>query len=56
MKNFAYRIVLQTEPEGGFTVTVPALPGVVTWGEDFEHALAMVEEAIQCMLLSLADD
>lgn len=47
MRDRAYRIHLEPEPEGGFTVTVPALPGCVTWGEDYDHALAMVREAIE---------
>lgn len=47
MRKLAYRIHLEPEPEGGFTVTVPLLPGCVTWGEDFGHAVAMAEEAIE---------
>jgi len=35
------------EPEGGFTVNVPALPGCVTFGENIEHAMAMAKEAIE---------
>lgn len=27
-------------------MTVPTLPGCVTWGEDYAHALAMAQEAI----------
>ncbi|MGZ8558482.1 MAG: type II toxin-antitoxin system HicB family antitoxin [Chitinophagaceae bacterium] len=27
-----YRILLTKEPEGGFTVMVPALPGCITYG------------------------
>lgn len=46
MKKYVYRIHLEPEPEGGFTVTVPILPGCVTWGEDYDHALAMAQEAI----------
>ncbi len=53
MKTYTYRVHLQAEPEGGFTVTVPALPGCVTWGEDVEQALAMAREAIQVYLESL---
>jgi predicted RNase H-like HicB family nuclease len=34
------------EPEGGYTVTVPALPGCLTFGETFEEALAMIDDAI----------
>jgi antitoxin HicB len=42
-----YTVVLQPEPEGGFTVRVPALPEIVTYGEDEEEALAMAKEAIE---------
>jgi antitoxin HicB len=35
------------EPEGGYTVNVPALPGCLTYGETFEEALTMVDDAIQ---------
>lgn len=34
------------EPEGGYTVTVPALPGCLTYGESFEEAVKMVDDAI----------
>jgi len=34
------------EPEGGYTVTVPALPGCLTYAETFEEALMMVDDAI----------
>ncbi len=34
------------EAEGGFTVTVPSLPGCVTWGETIEEAKEMAKEAI----------
>ena len=42
-----YTVVLQPEPEGGFTVRVPALPEIVTYGEDEAEALAMAKEAIE---------
>ena len=42
-----YTVVLHPEPEGGFTVRVPALPEIVTYGEDEEEALAMAKEAIE---------
>ena len=56
MKKHTYRIHLEPEPEGGFTVTVPALPGCVTWGENYDHALAMAQEAIEGYLEVLVDD
>ena len=30
---------LQPEPEGGYTVTVPSLPGCISYGETFEKAM-----------------
>ena len=47
MKKRTYRIILNPEPEGGFTVIVPALPGCITYGENLEHAQKMAIEAIE---------
>ena len=55
MRKLTYRIHLEPEPEGGFTVTVPALRGCVTWGEDFEHAVAMAKEAVEVYVEVLAE-
>ena len=55
MKTLSYRIRLCKEPEGGYTVTVPALPGCVTFGATIEQAVEMAGEAIQLYLESLAD-
>jgi predicted RNase H-like HicB family nuclease len=41
-----YSIIVDPDPEGGFTVTVPALPGCITQGETIEECLAHAEEAI----------
>ena len=48
-----YRILLRKEPEGGYTATVPSLPGCVTYGETIEEATSMVKEAIELYLESL---
>ena len=47
-----YTITLRPEPEGGFTVRVPALPEIVTYGDDMKEALAMAKDAIEIVLLS----
>jgi predicted RNase H-like HicB family nuclease len=52
-QEFSYRIIFRPEPEGGFTVTVPALPGCVTYGETLEEARTMAKEAIELYLISL---
>jgi len=38
---------LQPEPEGGYTVTVPALPGCISCGETFEKAMEMIKDAME---------
>jgi predicted RNase H-like HicB family nuclease len=44
----AFTVVLDPdEDEGGYTVTVPALPGCITQGDSFEDAIAMARDAIQ---------
>ena len=50
MSEFQYTAVFEPAEEGGYTVTVPALPGLVTEGDTFEEARSMVEEAIRGML------
>jgi antitoxin HicB len=50
-----YRIILNPEPEGGYTATVPSLPGCVTYGENVEHALDMAKEAIEGYILVLKE-
>lgn len=48
-----YAVILQKEPQGGYTVTVPALPGCVTYGKNVEEAKKMAVEAIELYIESL---
>ena len=48
-----YRASIEANEHGGYTVTVPALPGLVTEGKDLEHARAMAKDAVQCYIESL---
>jgi antitoxin HicB len=45
-----YTVILEPAEEGGFVVHVPALPEVVTEGNDEAEALAMAKEAIELAL------
>ena len=51
-RTFTYSITLLPEPEGGFTVRVPALPEIVTYGEDEGDAVEMAREAIELVVES----
>lgn len=48
-----YTVIYTPEPEGGFTVTVPSLPGCVTYGKNLNQAKKMAADAIQLYLESL---
>jgi predicted RNase H-like HicB family nuclease len=41
-----YTVLLEPEEDGGFVVSVPALPGCISQGDTREEALANVREAI----------
>lgn len=57
MNEYQYTIILHPDAEqGGYTVTVPALPGCVTEGRTIEEAIAMAKEAIQLYIESLIAD
>ena len=52
-----YTIVLDPDLEdGGYTVTVPALPGCITQGETVEEAVEMARDAIALYLEDLRAD
>ena len=53
MQKLTYRILLRKEPEGGYTVLVPTLPGCITFGETIEEAIKMAKEAIELYLESI---
>ncbi|MBN2735190.1 MAG: type II toxin-antitoxin system HicB family antitoxin [Methanomicrobiaceae archaeon] len=41
-----YTVMMEKNEEGGYTVTVPSLPGCISEGSDWDEALANIEEAI----------
>ena len=55
MKVLSYRILLRKEPEGGYTVIVPSLPGCVTYGDTLDEGLIKAKEAIELYLESLRE-
>jgi antitoxin HicB len=45
-----YAVVLEPEAEGGFSVSVPALPEAHTQGETVEEALANAREVVLAVI------
>ncbi len=56
MKKLRYTAIFEPQPEGGYVVTVPALPGCVTQGENLREARRMAGDAIQAFCESLLKD
>ena len=50
-----YKVVVEPQEEGGYTVYVPSLPGCVSQGETVEEAMANIKEAIEVYLESLKE-
>jgi antitoxin HicB len=53
MKALNFTVVLTPDITGGYFVTCPALPGLITEGDTLEEARAMAKDAIQGYLESL---
>ena len=55
-KVLKYTVIFELAEEGGYVVTVPALPGCVTQGDNFEQAKKMAKDAIKAYLAVLKED
>ncbi len=55
-ETLTYKVFLHKEPEGSYTVTVPALPGCITYGETIDEAIEMAREAITLYVSDLKDN
>jgi len=53
MEKLSYNVIFRTEPEGGFTATVPSLPGCITYGKNLPEAKKMIIDAIKGYIISL---
>lgn len=49
-KIYQYTAIFELNEYGGYTVTVPALPGLVTEGDDLVKARLMALDAIKCYI------
>lgn len=50
------RVILEPSDEGGYTVTVPSLPGCISEGDSVDDALINIREAIDLYLEPVEDD
>lgn len=55
-KILKYDALFEAQKEGGYTVTVPSLPGCVSEGDTLKESKANIKEAIELYLEDLAID
>jgi antitoxin HicB len=48
-------LVLDPQPEGGFTVTSPALPELITEGDSVDEALTNARDALAALIEAFHD-
>ncbi|MBN1190492.1 MAG: type II toxin-antitoxin system HicB family antitoxin [Dehalococcoidales bacterium] len=53
--NMRFKVVLEPQEEGGYTVYVPSLPGCVSQGETIQEAMTNIKEAIELYLESFKE-
>ena len=55
MAEYRYTVFFEPVPEGGYNVTVPALPEICTFGETLDEAREMAADAIKWVLESMQE-
>ena len=56
MKILNYTVIMTPDDAGGYVVTCPALPGLVTGGDTLDEARVMAADAIRGYIESLQKD
>jgi len=55
-KNITLSVIFEEAPEGGYTVSVPQLPGCVSEGDTFEEAKTNITDAINLYVNDLSSE
>jgi antitoxin HicB len=55
MDSLARQVILIPDPDGGYTVEVPSLPGCISQGDTVDEALANIREAIELHIESMVE-
>ena len=50
------KVILEKSEDGGYTVTVPSLPGCISEGDTRQQAIENIKEAIKLYLEPVPDD
>lgn len=47
MNQLKYTVLIEKNEDGGYTVTVPSLPGCISEGDTWDEAVSNITEAIE---------
>jgi predicted RNase H-like HicB family nuclease len=56
MRKLTYLAVFETDKNPGIGVYFPDVPGCVSYGDDFDHALKMAQEALSLHIYGMEKD
>lgn len=51
-----YSAIFEPAEEGGYTVTIPSLPGCISEGDTFEEASKNIKEAAELYLVTMREE
>ena len=55
MKTYLFRVELQEEEDGRWSVWVPGLPGLTSWGHTREEALRNIQDAAEAYVADMVE-
>lgn len=55
MKTYLFRVELQEEEDGRWSVWVPGLPGLTSWGHTKEEALRNIQDAAEAYVEDMVE-
>jgi antitoxin HicB len=55
MDSLTRQVILIPDPDGGYTVEVPSLPGCISQGDTVDEGLANIREAIDLHVESMVE-
>ena len=55
-RRYSFTVLFDPVPEGGYQVSVPALPGILTYGRTLREAREMARDALRCHLEALRSE
>lgn len=55
-KILEYTVIFEPAENGGYVVSVPALPGCISEGDTFEESVNMIRDAIQGYLVIMNEE